>query len=108
MGAHRQAGERESRSKPGVIKRLKWPHVIDRLKYDLLPMAGKLTMPALMIVGEKDKSTPPAHQQLLYDKLSGKKEIHIIKNSQHTFRGELHLKQIKQIFLDWISKHKEL
>lgn len=49
----------QSDSKPGLVKRLKYSHVEDRYKYDLLPEAGKLTMPVLLIVGENDDSTPP-------------------------------------------------
>jgi pimeloyl-ACP methyl ester carboxylesterase len=35
----------ESKSQPGVIKKLKWSHMEDRLKYDVLPDAQKLKMP---------------------------------------------------------------
>ncbi|MDP3784839.1 MAG: alpha/beta fold hydrolase [bacterium] len=45
--------EEKSVSLPGVIKRLKWSHMEDRLKYDLLPNVKKLTMPVLLVVGEK-------------------------------------------------------
>jgi len=92
-----------SNSKPGVVKRLKWSHMEDRLKYDLLPNAGKLVMPVLLIVGENDDSTPPEHQQLLYEKLPGKKEIHIIKGAEHTFREKKHLEEIKRIIDQWIK-----
>lgn len=93
-----------SESKPGVIKRLKWAEMEDRLRYDLLPKVHKLTMPVLLIVGEQDDSTPPEHQQLLYEKLSGRKEIHIIKGAKHTFRNSEHLAEIKHIFCEWIAK----
>ena len=93
----------DSTSKPGMIKRLKWSRMEDRLKYDLLPEVYKLTMPVLLIVGEYDKSTPPEHQKILYDKLPGKKEMHIIKGAEHTFREEGHLKEIKEIFNRWIK-----
>lgn len=95
---------KESTSKPGVIKRLPWSHMEDRLKYDLLPNAVKLTMPVLMIVGENDTSTFPKHQQILFDKLPGKKELHIIKGAEHTFREQAHLDEIKEIFLKWIEE----
>lgn len=95
--------EEQSDSKPGVVKRLKWSHIEDRLRYDLLPNVEKLTMPVLLIVGEYDDSTPPEHQQLLYEKLPGKKELHIIKGAKHTFRKASHLKEIKQIFDRWIK-----
>jgi pimeloyl-ACP methyl ester carboxylesterase len=95
--------EEESQSMPGVIKRLKWSHMEDRLKYDLLTKIDKLTMPVLLIVGENDESTPSEHQQILYEALPGKKELHIIENAQHTFRDLGHLAEIKQIFNKWIG-----
>lgn len=94
----------KSESKPGEIKRLKWSHMEDRLKYDLLPRVDKLTMPVLMIVGELDDSTLPEQQQILFDRLLGKKEIHIIKGAPHTFKDLNHLEEIKKIFKDWIVK----
>lgn len=93
----------ESMSKPGVIKKLPWSHMEDRLKYDILNEAEKLTMPILLITGEKDESAPPEYQKILYDKLPGKKELHIIKGAPHTFREESQLKEIKEIFLNWID-----
>ena len=87
----------------GRVKKLKWSHIPDRLKYDLLPKVDTLTMPVLMIVGELDQPTPPEHQQILFDKLPGKKELHVIKNAPHTFRDEEHLKEIYQIMDKWIK-----
>lgn len=95
--------EEESRSKLGIVKRLKWSHIADRLKYNLLPNVDKLTMPILLIVGEDDTSTPPEHQQVLYDALPAEKELHIIKGAPHTFRDIRHLAEIKQIFNKWIE-----
>lgn len=93
----------ESRSKPGVIKKLKWSFMEDRLKYDLLEHASNLVMPVLLIVGENDISTPPRQQQVLFDLIPGKKELHIIKGASHTFREEKHLKEIEGIFLNWLE-----
>jgi pimeloyl-ACP methyl ester carboxylesterase len=92
-----------SDSKPGLVKRLKWSEMEDRLKYDLMPNVGKLTMPVLLIVGENDDSTIPPHQKILYDKLPGKKELHIIPGAPHTFRDSEHLRQIKDLFDHWIK-----
>ena len=92
-----------SANRPGLIKRLKWAHMEDRLKYNLLPKADKLTMPVLMIVGNQDNSTPQDHQKILYDVLPGKKELHIIKNAPHTFKNLEHLVEIKNIFTNWIN-----
>lgn len=93
----------ESHSKPGVMKKLPWSHIKDRLKYDLLIKADKLTMPVLLIVGEKDPVTPHEHQKVLFDKLPGKKELHIIKGASHSFRNKNELDEIKNIFLNWIK-----
>ena len=64
---------RESLTKPGTMIRLKWFTMEDRLQYDLLPQAPRLQMPVLMIVGDKDTTTPLEHQKLLYERLSGPK-----------------------------------
>lgn len=101
----KQTGWRTETNHTGTIKSLKWSHMEDRLKYDLLPTAGKLIMPVLLIAGDQDDSTPPTHQQMLYDKLPGKKEIYIIKGAPHTFREPGHLEQIRKLFAGWIKKN---
>lgn len=75
----------------------------DRLKYDLLPDANKLTMPVLLTVGENDDSVLPRHEKLLFEKLPGKKEFYIIKDAPHTFREQKHLEEIYQIMDKWIK-----
>jgi alpha-beta hydrolase superfamily lysophospholipase len=94
----------ESSSQPGLIKRLKWSHTADRLKYDLLPEANKLMMPVLMIVGDQDDSTLLEHQKILFGALDCPKELHIIKDAPHTFVDPEHLKELKEIFDQWIKK----
>lgn len=95
--------EEQSASKPGVIKRLPWSHITDRLRYDLLPEASKLVMPVLLIVGENDTATPPDQVELLFRVLPGEKEFHIIKNAPHTFREKGHLEEIEKLLLNWID-----
>ena len=96
--------EEESKSKPGFIKRLKWSHMEDRLKYNVLDGIDKLTMPVLLITGEDDDTTPPEHQQILFDNLPNGKQLHIIKNAPHTFREKEHLEEIRQILKKWINE----
>src|SRR3989344_3635778 len=69
----------------GIIKRLPWSHAKDKLKYDLIPEGKKLTMPVLLIVGEKDASAPPDHVKQLYDVLPGRKDMFVIPDSDHNF-----------------------
>ena len=91
---------RESKSKPGQMKKLRWSHMEDRLKHDLLEKADQL------IVGEKDDGTPPRHQQILFDAIpTEKKELHIIKDAPHTFRDKEQLEEIKKIIKEWIDKY---
>jgi pimeloyl-ACP methyl ester carboxylesterase len=92
-----------SMSKPGVMKRLKWSHMEDRLRFDLLPKAQMLTMPVILIVGSEDTSTPPGHQQRLYEVLPGKKELRIIEGSDHCFRDERSLTELKRVFASWVA-----
>ena len=95
----------ESNSKPGVMKKLNWPQFeADSIKYDVIPLVNKITMPILMIVGSRDTITPPEDQKFLFDKLPGKKELHIIDGGPHTFRDKQHLNQIKKIINNWLGK----
>lgn len=95
-----------SDSKPGVIKRLPWSHMQDRLKYDTIPQAAKLTMPVLLVVGENDDTTPLESIQVLYKILPGQKEIKIIKTAGHTLKTPTHLSELKDVFSVWIDKIK--
>jgi fermentation-respiration switch protein FrsA (DUF1100 family) len=93
-----------SKSKPGLIKRLPWSHMEERLKHDLLPNASKLTMPVLFVVGENDKACTSGSQQALYDVVPGPKEMNIVSGAPHTFRNPEHLTQLKTIFNNWLKK----
>ncbi len=58
-------------------------------RYDVLPDAGKLQMPVMLMVGEKDTVCLPEHQWLLYQELPGPKEMHIIGGAEHCFDSRL-------------------
>jgi alpha-beta hydrolase superfamily lysophospholipase len=96
--------KKDSNSKPGVTYILPWSNMEDRLKYDLLPAAAKLIMPVLLMAGDQDDSTPYEHQEILFKEIPEPKEIHLIKGAEHTFRKAENLKEIKEIFLQWIQK----
>ncbi len=99
---------RISNSKPGLELRLPWSHMEERLNHDLLPHAGKLTMPVLLIVGTEDDSIPPDHQQIFFDAIPDNanppKELHIIDGMPHTPRAPEHLTQMKEIIDAWVKK----
>lgn len=94
----------ESTSKPGKFKKIPWSFAKSMFKYDILKEANKLTMPVLLAAGDKDKGTPISQQKMFYKRLSGKKELHVIKNSGHTFRTKPVLKELKKTFDKWIRQ----
>lgn len=95
---------RASESIPGLIKRLKWSHMEDRLKYDLLKKVEELTMPVLLIVGELDESCPLRQQIILFNALpSNRKELAVVAGAPHTFKDEIHLKEFGEVVDKWIK-----
>lgn len=104
--AHQKRGhdELEAWRQGGISENgLKWSYMEDRLKYDLLPKAGKLTMPVLLVVGENDNRTPPEQQKILFDSLPGPKELNVIKGAKHSFFHEEHWRELHQIVKDWAA-----
>jgi pimeloyl-ACP methyl ester carboxylesterase len=94
-----------SLSRPGLIKSLKWNFVEDFKKYDLMKKSDTLRMPILVIVGEKDSGTPPAHQKLFFDSLKmTQKEMHVVEGCPHMFLEPTHLAELKRLFLAWLKK----
>ena len=86
------------------LKRLPWSHMEDRLQYDVLPEAGKLTMPVMIVVGTEDDSTPLEHEQMLYEALpEGNKTLRVIDGAPHTFLEEEHLVVLGKYFKEWIK-----
>lgn len=104
LEAWKQDGYRVTMSHDGKHeKRLKWAHMEDRMKYNLLENVDKLTMPVLMIVGERDDPTPPKHQQILYEQLPGPKELHVIKGALHSFYERHEQVELKSLVKAWLG-----
>jgi hypothetical protein len=51
-------------------------------------------------MGDKDNVTPVTHQKMLYDKIPGEKEIHILKDETHNI---IDLAKVKTICTNWIK-----
>ncbi len=98
--------EWESSTQPGLIKRLKYDFVEDCLKYNLLKYAHQIKCPVLLVVGDRDETTPLEHQKILFNSLATEKEIHIIKGLKHTPREKHHLEELESIIGEWIQKNK--
>jgi len=105
MEKWKEAGVRQwnSRATPGLTKKIKYDFVDDGMRHELMPRADELKLPILMVIGEEDTVTPMKHQKTLFDRLPGKKEMHIINEARHNFPEELSLKQLTKIFDKWIK-----
>lgn len=99
----KESGKLEWKSHSGKDKRLLWSYMQDLLKQDILKDAHKIKVPVLIIIGEKDSGTPVEHQKLLYEKITSKKDFHIIKDAPHTFRVQNHLDEFKKIIINWVK-----
>jgi alpha-beta hydrolase superfamily lysophospholipase len=100
-------GYQEKKRSNGEIKTLKWSHMEDRMKYDNLIDADKIKVPVLMVVGENDTSTPPKHQQLLFDAVGTaieNKELHIIAGADHEMNTPETEAQLIGFFEKWLVK----
>lgn len=93
----------ERKSQPGTYKRLPWAHMEDRKKYNLLDKTEKLKMPVLLIVGERDKTTPVEHHKILHEVLPDPKELHIVKGADHVFSQQAYMDKVENILIDWIK-----
>lgn len=99
--------EEESRTWPGLIKKLPWSHMEERLNHDLVKEASKITMPVLFMVGSNDISHIE-DQKIFYDAIpeNTPKEFYIIEGASHTFRETSHINKLKEIFDEWLKKLK--
>ncbi len=94
---------RKSKSRPGQELKLKWGFVEDLEQYDLTDRVDQLNMSVFMAVGEVDDVTPISEQQVLFDAIPGRKELHIIKGSGHTFYEQKHFNELKNLLDKWIK-----
>lgn len=100
----RATGIRRTFSHDGSVEKiLKWSHMEDRLKYDLLPKSKLLTMPVLLVVGTEDDRTPPDSQKMLYDAIPEPKLIKYIDGAEHSFHKQHERKELKQIIKNWLN-----
>ena len=94
----------ESKSKPGVMKKLSWELMEDLLTYNLLNDAKEIKVPTLLIYGENDEAIPQKYQSMLFKAIpTENKELHMIKNAPHTFKNQEHLEEIKNIVKKWLQ-----
>lgn len=87
----------------GILKIIKWKFAEDIMKYDLSKKVGKLIMPVLIIVGSNDLTTPASQQEIFFEKIPNKKELHVIDGAEHVFRDKKHLNMARFFLKEWLS-----
>lgn len=104
--AFQKRGYQESISQTtGKVRKSPWAEMEERLNHDLLPDAGKISMPTLLIVGTQDESCRPQDVKRLYDALpeNSKNQYREILDAPHTYRTEEHLKELYNIINNWLK-----
>jgi alpha-beta hydrolase superfamily lysophospholipase len=106
--------ETSTRSRPGV-HRYGWELANSLKLYDLLPLASRLTMPVINIVGEQDSPCPPVNQRIFMDALASKnKKLIVIPGAEHSYRnndtGEYgpELEDVKSALSSWLKDIQSL
>lgn len=99
--------ETTSSSRPGVVKKMTWESMEERLNHDLLPNADKLTIPTLLMVGSEDQSCPPDHVKKFFDLIPGEnKRYELVEGAPHTYKTKEDLDRVKNLISDWLKGNK--
>jgi len=96
-------GVLERIGKEGHIKRQHWFQMEERLNHDLLPNAGKLRMPTLLIVGSKDESCLEQTQILFGVLPEEKKAIKIIEGAPHSYYEKSEQIECGEAIVNWLK-----
>lgn len=95
----------ESLSRPGLIRRLDWAHMEDRLQYDLLPLASGLFLPILHLICDQDGITPFFHQETLFRQFPQQTAAqYILKNAHHRLHHASHFQKLYEVIRLWLRE----
>lgn len=93
---------------PSKLPPLKRSFIEDRMRHDLLAKIDQLSMPTLLIVGDRDKRTPLSHHAILIAHLKCEKSLHVIPNGWHSLSDPAHLQQVQNILKTQIDQWKNI
>ncbi len=80
-------------------------YINDYSKYNARETAKLVKIPVLLIYGEKDNKIPPSIGIKFSKLVSGRSEIIILRNLNHSFSGKIQQKEVIKITLDWIKNN---
>lgn len=95
---------KESSSMPGRSGKIGYGMAVDIVQHDALEFASEISCPTLLLVGAEDDGTTPEMHRLLYDKLVGPKELHIIDGMKHTPKSQEEIVIMKRVIKDWLGR----
>ncbi len=93
-----------SKSMPGRSGKIGYGLARDLDKIDSLEFAPDIKCPALLIVGSEDPGTTPAMHEMLFAKLGGPKELHLIDKMGHDPTLQTELDELTQLIVSWAKK----
>ncbi len=99
----KKKGAKTWMSKHGYQKNLKYSYIESMMKPDILGHIDKIKAPVLLICGDLDDTTPLKHQKILFDALSSRKELKVLKGLGHSF-DSYSSDAIYNILDNWIKK----
>jgi len=105
---HGMEGLKEWREK-GYVKPFekKWYYEAyeDALQYDMKELAAGISIPVLVVHGDKDVTVDISHARDIVKYVSGEKKLVIIEGADHFFRDEKHFSMMVDETVQWLVSH---
>jgi len=74
-------------------------------RHDGYAAAASITIPTLIVQGEKDELVPLHQSSRLMGALQGKRQLEILRGADHGFTKGEDFKQMAMLLTDWMVKH---
>jgi pimeloyl-ACP methyl ester carboxylesterase len=89
---------------PGRI-RLKYRFYEECLQYDGYKAASQITVPTLIVHGDRDELVPLQQSERLLDALAGPKQLRVLPGANHGFTTGEHFTAMTHLIADWVTRH---
>lgn len=77
----------------------------DALQYDMEELAAGISIPTLVVHGDKDVTVDISHAKDIIRCISGEKKLVIIEGADHFFRNERHFSMMVDESVQWLVSH---
>lgn len=89
---------------PGRL-RLRYGFFDDCLRHDGYGAAEKVTIPTLIVQGDRDELVPLHQAQRLHARLQGTARLEIVQGADHGFSNADHFHRMIALLADWVTAH---